>query len=131
MDKKKVGRREKQTLQISDGLSFNLLKVIFKIVSKFKLANRIKARNLRCPQIFQLYLLTHNSVFRLTNGHLKTLYEKKNFQNTKNEITYNFDMQHETRLSACIHKFITKQRCFVLTNMKPILGQTICFFSFL
>lgn len=54
---------------------------------------------------------------------------KKPFQNTKNEITYNFDMQHETRLSACIYKFITKQRCFVVTNMKPILGQTICFFS--
>lgn len=39
-------------------------------------------------------------------------------------------MQHETRLSACIYKFITKQKCFVLTNMKPVLGETIFFSPF-
>lgn len=57
--------------------------------------------------------------------------KKKPFQNTKNEITYNFDMQHEMRLSACIYKFITKQKCFVLTNMKPVLGETIWMFFLL
>lgn len=56
---------------------------------------------------------------------------KKNpFKIRKKEIIYNFDMQHETRLSACIYKFITKQKCFVLTNMKPVLGETIFFSPF-